>query len=62
MLAALVVAIAALAYFSFVRSAKASINSVAVMPFVNVSKDPNTEFLSDGISESLITTSRSFRN
>jgi eukaryotic-like serine/threonine-protein kinase len=54
-LATFVVAIAALAslaYFFFVRS-KPSINSVAVMPFVNVSKDPNTEYLSDGISESL---------
>jgi eukaryotic-like serine/threonine-protein kinase len=52
--AALVVAIAALTYFYFVRSGKSSINSVAVMPFVNVNKDPNTEYLSDGISESLI--------
>jgi serine/threonine protein kinase/tetratricopeptide (TPR) repeat protein len=53
-LAALVVAIVAFTYLAFVRSAKASINSVAVMPFVNVSKDANTEYLSDGISESLI--------
>jgi serine/threonine-protein kinase len=53
-LAALVVAIVAFTYLAFVRSAKTSINSVAVMPFVNVSKDANTEYLSDGISESLI--------
>ncbi|MDQ3252946.1 MAG: protein kinase, partial [Acidobacteriota bacterium] len=53
-LAALVVAIAGLAYFYFVQSTEASINSVAIMPFVNVSQDPNTEYLSDGISESLI--------
>jgi serine/threonine-protein kinase len=36
------------------RSSGGSINSVAIMPFVNVSKDPNTEYLSDGISEGLI--------
>ncbi|HEV2706991.1 MAG TPA: protein kinase, partial [Pyrinomonadaceae bacterium] len=53
-LAALVLAIAGLAYFFFVRGGGASINSVAVMPLVNVGKDPNTEYLSDGISESLI--------
>jgi serine/threonine-protein kinase len=53
-LAALVVAIAGVAYLYFARSARASINSVAVMPLVNESRDPNAEYLSDGISESLI--------
>jgi eukaryotic-like serine/threonine-protein kinase len=31
-----------------------TIDSVAVMPFVNVASDPETEYLSDGISESII--------
>jgi serine/threonine-protein kinase len=53
-LAAFVLAILGVGYTYFMGSSKASINSVAVMPFVNVGKDPNTEYLSDGISESLI--------
>lgn len=49
--AGLVLAVAALIYFT---SGSASINSVAVLPFTNVSNDPNVDYLSEGISESLL--------
>jgi serine/threonine protein kinase len=48
-------AILAAAFFLFRgQSEGKEISSIAVLPFVNTGNDPNTEYLSDGITESLI--------
>ena len=55
-IAALVLAILAAVgwYYRSVGWSRGAIHSVAVLPFENGSGDPNAEYLSDGIAESLI--------
>jgi len=58
--AAVIVLVATVTYFYIARgnnSAASSgemIDSLAVLPFVNAGNEPNTEYLSDGISDSII--------
>jgi eukaryotic-like serine/threonine-protein kinase len=53
-LGALLLAIVLGGYFFLNRDSQSAIDTLAVLPFTNINADPSTEYLSEGITESLI--------
>ena len=51
---ALVITIVGISLYLYARNTEVRIESIAILPFINQNNDLNTEYLSDGIPESII--------